>query len=266
MKLRVTIVNVGQGDGAIIQFPNQSVMVVDAGENKPGLNAGDRYMLPLLKYYGIDRVKYLVGTHAHSDHIGGISSIVNYIKVDTLVLPNYPYESNLYSNMLITFKDKNIPILFKKRGDFLYPDSSCRIYILHPFGPYLEKHDQSGHEVNNTSIVMKIQYAQTSFLLNGDLEMDAEQHLLNYESFLNADVLKVGHHGSKTSTSEDFLSLVQPEYSIISVGRFNKFFHPSRQTLDRLIVNKAHPLRTDYFGGLVFESDGRDVEFINWRK
>ena len=265
-KLQITFVNVGQGDGAIIQFPNQSVMVVDAGENKPGLNAGERYMLPMLTYYNIDRIKYLVGTHAHSDHIGGIVSILNRVKVDTLVLPDYPYESKLYSNMLLIAQDKDIPIIYKKRGDFLCPDSSCRIYILHPYGSFLQKHDQSGHEVNNSSIVMKIQYANTTFLLTGDLETDAERCLLNYDSFLNADVLKVGHHGSKTSTGDEFLSFINPEYSIISVGRYNKFFHPSRQTVERLIVHKAHPLRTDHFGGLVFESNGKQIELVNWRK
>jgi competence protein ComEC len=223
-------------------------------------------MLPLLKYYNIDRIKYLVGTHAHSDHIGGIFSILNLVPVDTLVLPDYPNESSLYSKILLSAKDKNIPILFKKRGDFLYPDSSCRIYILHPYGPFLYKHDQSGHEVNNSSIVMKIQYANTAFLLTGDMETDAEQHLFKYNSFLNTNVLKVGHHGSKTSTDEEFLSYIRPEYSIISVGRFNKFFHPSRQTVNRLIANQAHPLRTDHFGGLVFQSNGQKVELINWRK
>jgi competence protein ComEC len=263
--LQVTFVNVRQGDGAIIQFPNQSVMVVDAGENNPALNAGERYMLPLLEYYNINRIKYMVGTHAHSDHIGGISTILKKVKVDTLVLPDYPDESMLYSNILKTAKNKNIPILFKKRGDFLYPDTGCRVYILHPFGPYLEKHAQSGHEVNNSSIVMKIQYAETAFLLTGDLEMDAEQWLLNYNSFLRADVLKVGHHGSKTSTSEEFISLIQPDYSVISVGRFNNFFHPSRRTVERLIANQAHPFRTDYFGAVFFQSDGKKVEFINWR-
>lgn len=265
-KMQVTFVNVGQGDGAIIQFPNQSVMVVDAGENNEALNAGQRYMLPLLKYYSINRIKYMVGTHAHSDHIGGILTILKKLKVDTLVLPDYQYENKLYSSMLQSAKNKNIPILFKKRGDFLYPDRGCRVFILHPFGPYLEKHDQSGHEVNNSSIVMKIQYAETAFLLTGDLEMDAEQFLLNYDSFLRADVLKVGHHGSKTSTSEEFLSLIQPDYSIISVGRFNDFFHPSRRIVERLIANQAHPFRTDHFGGLVFQSDGKKVEFVNWRK
>ncbi len=264
-KMQVTFVNVGQGDGAIIQFPNQAVMVVDAGENNEALNAGQRYMLPLLKYYNINRIKYMVGTHAHSDHIGGISTILKKVRVDTLVLPDYQYENKLYSNMLKTAKNKNIPLLFKKRGDFLYPDTGCRVYILHPFGSYMEKHDQSGHEVNNSSIVMKIQYAETAFLLTGDLEMDAEQCLLNYDSFLRADVLKVGHHGSKTSTSEAFLSLIQPYYSIISVGRFNNFYHPSRRTVQRLIINQAHPFRTDYFGGLVFTSDGKNVKFIHWR-
>lgn len=265
-KLQVTFVNVGQGDGAIIQFPNQSVTVVDAGDYNLHQNAGERYMLPMLKYYRIDRIKYLVGTHAHSDHVGGFLTLLNSVKVDTLVLSGYPYESELLFNIVSTARNKNIPVLFKKRGDFLYPDNRCRTYILHPFGSFLEKKNQSGHEVNNSSIILKIQYAKTSFLLTGDLEKDAEQFLLAYNSFLNADVLKVGHHGSKTSTSNTFISQVQPKYSVISVGRFNKFYHPSRQTVNRLIVNKAHPLRTDRHGGLVFQSDGQNIGLINWRK
>ena len=263
--LQVTFVSVGQGDGSIIRFPNQSVMVMDAGENNPGLNAGERYMLPLLRYYGIKQIKYLVGTHAHSDHIGGFVPILNNIKVDTLVLPGYRYDSKLFHTILLMARSKNIPVLFKRRGDRLYPDPECRAYFLHPFGRFLQNKDQSGHEVNNSSLVTKIEYAQTAFLFTGDLETDAEQVLLNYKSFLHASVIKVGHHGSKTSTGDAFLSFIQPDYSVISVGRFNKFFHPSRRTVERLRVNSAHPLRTDYFGGLVFRSDGREVKLINWR-
>ncbi|MEJ2052509.1 MAG: MBL fold metallo-hydrolase [Calditrichaceae bacterium] len=241
-------------------------MVVDAGENRPGFNAGNRYMLPLLKYYGINRIKYLVGSHAHSDHIGGFTSILSKIIVDTLVLPHYPYESRLYQSILSTAKRKKIPVVYKARGDKLYPDETCRVYVLHPLGRFLTKHDQSGHEVNNSSLVLKITYRETAFLLTGDMEMDAEKYLLNYRSFLGSDLLKVGHHGSKTSTGEAFLTLIHPDYSVISVGRFNKFFHPSRNTVDRLTAGGAHPLRTDHFGGLVFESDGREVKLVNWRK
>ena len=265
-RLKVTFVNVGQGDGAILQFPNNDVIVVDAGDKKFKYDSGKRIMLPLLKHYGIKRIKYLLGTHSHSDHIGGFPAIMNNIKVDTLILTAYPGQSKLYKHVLAVAAKKNIPVCYKKRGHTLSVGEKSRVYLLHPDERFVRGNRFSGAELNNSSLVMKVCYGKTSFILTGDLEKSAEGALFNYGGFLNSSVLKVGHHGSKTSTSLKFLDMIDPQYAVVSVGRGNRFFHPSRETIRRLKRNNAHPLRTDHFGALVFESDGQEVRLINWRE
>ena len=263
--LRITFVNVGQGDGAIVQFPNGTVMVIDAGDRKFALDSGKRYLIPLLHYYGIKRINYLISTHPHSDHFGGLLSIMDEFPADSLIISRYPGKSKLYTRLLDKARQKEIPVSYKERGRQIFAGKDSRVYVLHPFGSYLRAKTFSGNEVNNSSLVLKICYGNCSFLLTGDLEQNGEINLLNYKSFLKSDILKVGHHGSKTSTSEAFLLLIKPQYSVVSVGRHNKFFHPSRKTMERLRQNSARPLRTDHFGAIVFECDGNTIEFINWR-
>jgi len=265
-KLRITFADVGQGDGAVINMPNGENIVIDGGIRQFKKDAGKRFMLPLLHYYGVHHIKYLIGSHSHSDHIGGLIAILQNIKTDTLVLSGYAAKTKLYKQLLNTAKSKNIPLLFKHRGDQLNAGERLRIYILHPDSLHLIARSYSGNEVNNSSLVIKICYGKTAFLFTGDLEQNAEVDVMSYNSFLASNVLKVGHHGSKTSTSPSFLNMVHPRYSVVSVGKRNKFFHPSRKTIRRLRENNARPLRTDHFGALVFESDGKNVSLVNWRK
>jgi len=265
-RLKVTFVNVGQGDGCIVQFPQGDVLVVDAGDRKFGFNAGKRDMLPVLRYYGIRHIKYLLGTHEHSDHIGGFLTLLDKIKVDTLILTAYPGYSKLYARLLKKAKEKDVALVYKRRGQQLNVGLECRVYFLHPYGNFVQGKNFSGQEVNNSSLVCKIVYGKTALLLTGDLERTAEPALFTYGSFLKSTLLKVAHHGSKTSSSTHFLTLVQPRYSVISVGRHNKYFHPSRKTIQRLKAMHARPLRTDHLGAVVFESDGRKLRLVNWRK
>ncbi len=264
--LRVVFVNVGQGDGAFVQFPNGRVLVVDGGDRKPGFDAGRRDMLTALRYYRVNHIDYLLGTHSHSDHIGGFITLMQKLPVDTLLLSPYRNRTKLFARVLAEADSLHIPLRWLRRGDKLNIDNRCRVYILHPFGKFVKAKEYSGQEVNNSSLVARIAYGAVSFLLTGDLERSAEPALETYSALLAADVLKVGHHGSKTSSSPSFLQLIHPRYSIVSVGRHNTYFHPSRKTMKRLRRFHAHPLRTDHFGALVFETDGRQLELVNWRK
>lgn len=265
-KLRVTFAGVGQGDGVVIQFPNDDVAVIDAGDRKFTFDAGERYMIPLLEYYGIKHIKYLVGTHWHSDHIGGFLSILRQIEVDTVVFSAYPGKTKLFHQIIDEAQKRGIPVVRRNRGGQLHVGDNCRFYLLHPDSEYCRGDQFSGAEVNNSSIVSKVCYGNTSFISTGDLEKSAEKKLFNYGEFLNAGVLKVGHHGSKTSTSQEFLNLIRPTYAVVSVGARNRFKHPSQKTLRRLKMNRVYPLRTDHFGALVFESDGREIKLVNWRR
>ncbi len=265
-KLKVTYVDVGQGDAAIVTLPNGTAMVIDGGMRQFKKDAGRRFVLPVLRYYGIHHIKYLIGSHSHSDHIGGLISILQNMDVDSLVLSGYAAKTKLYKRLLNAAVQKGVPVVFTGRGEKLNGGDDTRIYILHPDSLYLKARSYSGNEVNNSSLVLKICYGKTSFLFTGDLERNAEPELVTYQSFLQSNVLKVAHHGSKTSTSLPFLQWVHPQYSIVSVGKGNKFHHPNRKTIVRLRENNARPLRTDLFGALVFESDGESLRLFNWRK
>lgn len=265
-RLQITFVNVGQGDGCIVQLPNKKVWLVDAGDRKFHFDAGRHYILPVLRYYGIKRIQYLVGSHQHSDHIGGFLSVLDEVKVDTLLLSGYPGNTKLYKNILQKARNKGVFVSFRQRGGLLNAGKDCRAYILHPYGSFLKGKDFSGKEVNNSSLVIKLVYGKTSFLLTGDLESSAEAALFSFKDLLRADVLKVGHHGSKTSSSAAFLDLIRPRLSVVSVGYRNKYFHPGKKTMARLAGMQAHPLRTDRVGAVVVQSDGRELQLLNWRK
>jgi competence protein ComEC len=265
-KLRVTYTDVGQGDGAIIEFPSGETAVIDGGDRKFNNDAGRRFMIPLLKYYGIHHITYLIGTHSHSDHIGGLISIMRQIKTDTLVLNRYIGKTKLYAELLTAAEEEKVTLLYRGRGEQLRGIEGVRFYILHPDSVHTIAKSYSGNEINNSSLVIKLCYGKTSFLFTGDLEQNAENCLLKYGSFLKSDVLKVGHHGSKTSTSLSFLRYINPDYSIVSVGKRNKFYHPSRITMERLRKFGAHPFRTDHFGALTFVSGGEKIRLVNWRK
>ncbi len=264
--LRVTFINVKQGDACLVQFPKGEAMLVDGGEARPWLQAGERLVVPLLDYFAIKRLKYVVATHAHTDHFGGLSAVLTHCTVDTLVISTYPDRSERFVEFLKQAVQKGIAVKAVHRGERLYPASNVRCYVLHPFGAFQKVHQGKGREVNNSSVVLKLCYGQTSFLLTGDAQKSAEQALETYGDWLRATVLKAGHHGSITSCTEPFLNLVSPEFTVISVGRGNKFGHPSPVILQRLQERGVPVLRTDRLGAIMFESDGSQVQVINWRR
>jgi len=264
--LRLIFVNVGQGDGCLVQLPDGNNILIDGGENRPWFNAGERYLKPLLNYFAIRRIKYVIATHAHTDHFGGFLTVLRQFKVDTLVVNTYPDKTKSYLQLLALAKQNGIPIKTVKRGQMLNAGQRLRCYILHPYGSFSKLKKHNGSEVNNSSVVLKLSFGQTAFLFTGDAQKQAEQALQSYGPFLHSSVLKVGHHGSSTSTSEDFLNLVTPQFAVISVGKQNKFGHPSKIILSRLGYKKIPVLRTDHFGAIIFESNGQEIKLVNWRK
>jgi competence protein ComEC len=263
--LRVTFMDVGQGDACLVQFPRNINVLVDAGDRSRWRDYGRQVVVPLLHYYGIKHLRYAVVTHSHRDHFGGMFAVLQNVRVDTLVVNSYPDTLKSYQRFLALAKSKGIPVLLRRRGHTLNVGKNARAYILSPV-PLLEKlRTHGGREINNTSLVIEIVYGQTKFLLTGDAQREAEGIMAGYGTFLRSAILKVGHHGSATSSSADFLQWVQPKFSVISVGERNHFHHPSPLTISRLFHLGSAVLRTDRIGAVVFVSDGFRVRRMDWR-
>jgi len=266
LDLEVAFLDVGQGDAAFLRFPNQRTMLIDAGNRSFQWDQGEKTVLPFLQSVNALNINYLVGSHAHNDHIGGFLALVNAVSIDTLVLCGYQYNSKLFTSLLTTAQKENISIKIVSRGDILSPDPACRVYILHPDSHFIQAKTFHGAECNNSSLVLKVQYGENSILFTGDLEESGEQPLLQYGSFLESEILKIGHHGSSTSTSEELLEKVNPILALISVAKKNKFKHPSPGTLERLRINGIKTYKTSQEGAVMFRIGPEKITKIAWKK
>ncbi|MCC8073986.1 MAG: MBL fold metallo-hydrolase [Clostridiales bacterium] len=246
--LVVHYLDVGQGDSEFIELPNGECMLIDAGEKE---NAD--YVVETIQNYGYDTINYVVATHPHTDHIGAMADVIDEFSIDEVYMPKAVSTSATYENLLETISDKNLEITTAKSGVSVYSDSELDIEFLAPVGT-----DYS--DLNNFSAVLKITYNETSFLFTGDAEDTAEEEMLEncyYE--LDCDVLKVGHHGSRYSSTEDFLNAVTPQYAVIEVGEGNSYGHPHDEAIERLENIGAEILRTDELGLITIRSDGENI-------
>ena len=244
----VHFIDVGQADSALVLCNGES-MLIDGG------NAADsNLVVAYLKKQNVDHLDYMICTHAHEDHVGGLSGPLSVMPVEEIYAPKTGASSKAYQNFLKKSEAQETEIKHPAPGDsFTLGSSSVEI-----LGPVTEQ----GADVNNTSIVLKITYGDTAFLFTGDAEREEEQDLLACQYDLSADVLKVGHHGSKNSTTYPFLREVMPEYAVISVGEGNSYGHPTEDTLSRLRDAGATVLRTDLLGDIVITSDGKTTPSV----
>lgn len=258
--LRVTMLDVGQGDGILITFPNGSHVLVDAGPRSFGYDAGERVVAPFLRRHGIGRIDAVIVSHAHSDHIGGLEAVMAAVEIGAIHEPGSLVASALHKRLRDAAIRRGVPVVYTARGSDLSPDPSARLYVLHPPPGQSIPDDE-----NNGSLVIKLVYGRASMLLTGDAETEAEATIRNrYGLFLDSDILKAGHHGSITSSSEDFLDGITPEIALISVGARNKFGHPSALVLSRLSARGVVVHRTDREGALIFETNGETWQHIEW--
>ena len=244
-RLTVHFLDVGQGDSEFIELPNGQCMLIDASVS----SYGDK-ITQAIQGYGYSEIDYLVATHPHADHIGGMSDIIESFEIGDIYIPKAVSTSKTYENLLTVISDKGLEINTAKADKTIYSDSEMQIDIL---APVSESYD----ETNNYSAVVKITYGSDSFLFTGDAEEYSENEMLDYcYDKLSADVLKVGHHGSSSSTGDDFLNAVNPQYAVISCGVGNSYGHPHSETISRLNDMGIDYYRTDINGTVTISCDG----------
>jgi competence protein ComEC len=257
--LELTAIDVGQGDSLLVVFPGGAIMLVDGGgrlvfglqrSSSSNLDIGEDVVSPYLWTRGIRRIDIVVATHAHEDHIGGLPAVLANFRPKELWTGANPPDRLVASaaSLGLRVSSKHAPESF----DF----SGARVQVLAPTQDYVPR--QPG---NNDSLAFRISYGSRSFLLTGDLERAVESKLLATGEMQHSDVLKVGHHGSRTSSSEPFLEAVSPSVALISAGFENSFGHPHPDVLGRLIFDHTAILRTDLDGLASVRTDGKRLWF-----
>jgi len=245
--LVVHFIDVGQGDSILIQAPSGKNMLIDAGTN-----ASASAVVNYLKNRKIKRLDILVATHPHEDHIGGMDAVINKFDIGMIYMPDVSTNTKTYADVLTAVKNRKLKVTTAAAGIQMDLGPGLQVRM---FAPNSDKYD----DMNNYSAVIKLTYSNTSFLFTGDAQSLSEQEMLTKGYDLKADVLKVGHHGSNSSTSPGFLKAVSPEYAVISVGKGNDYGHPHKETLTKLAGANVKVFRTDKNGTIIARSNGNTI-------
>lgn len=260
-QMRVTVLDVGQGDAILLEFPNGRRVLVDAGPRNPSFDAGARTIAPWLRRNGVSALDAIIITHAHDDHLGGCPFLLSHLTVHNLMVPDTSGVQKSVQALLDLAGRNGVEVSIVREGNCLQFDPLTRIFVLGPSGRRLSDDE------NDRSIVLKVLFGRSSVVLSGDASVTSETRMVRLGgTLLNSDALKVAHHGAATSSGQLFLDAVRPSLALISVGRANKFGHPSVSTLERLRRFQVSTLRTDIEGALVLQSDGRSFRSVPWRK
>lgn len=241
--LKVHFIDVGQGDSIFIELPNNQTMLIDAGESASG-----KKVVNYIRRLGYSTIDFVIATHPHSDHIGGMTNVINSLNIGKFYMPNKEHTTKIFENMLDALIENNVDVEMAKTGIDIINMSGLHARFLSPTSNH-------GSNLNNWSAVVKLDFGQNSFLFMGDAESPVEKKLSN----VKADVLKVGHHGSSSSSSLTFLKKVAPKYSIISVGAKNSYGHPTEKTINNLSSIDCKIFRTDLSGTIIATSNGSDI-------
>lgn len=245
-KLEIYFLDVGQGDSTFIRLPNAETMLIDGGKKSSG-----KTIVSNLKKLEVEEIDYLVATHPHEDHIGGLPEIIRNIDIKNVYLPNKTNNTKIFEELLLEIRNNDIRTKEAKLGLELLNESGLKINFLGP--------DKEYKDMNNNSALITVEYGKFKSIFMGDAEKAAEKALLDRGININSQVLKVGHHGSDTSTTEDFIKVVRPKYSFISVGKNNKYGHPNDIILDRLKNVGSKIFRTDEDGTIKLSTDGETI-------
>lgn len=257
-ELNILMIDVGQGDAILIKFPNGETALIDAGDATFYSDTGERIILPLLSYLGIDKIDYGFVSHLDSDHYGGFVSLIHHNKIKKIIKPETDTASLKDKKFESYLVKSAVPFESYKTEKMEIGNTS--IYVL--TGDLITKTKLSH---NNKSGVLKLVYGESEILFTGDIEKQAEQiYASSYQNFLQSDILKVAHHGSKTSSTQNFLAMVNPDISLISAGIQNKFKHPSIEIVNRIKQQGSKIHRTDESGALFLVTDGSKFSLVEW--
>lgn len=243
--LKVHYLDVGQGDSIFIELPNNETMLIDAAESYQSEN-----IINYLKNLNYKKIDYVIGTHPHTDHIGGLKDIINTFEIGKIYMPKVVSTTKTYESLLMAIKDKNLKINTAKAGTSIIDTDALKINILAP-------NNSTYTELNNYSVVTKITYGTTKFLFMGDAEKLSENEI---KEDVTADVIKIGHHGSNTSSSIDFIKKVNAKYGIISVGLNNKYNLPKEETITNWENSGTKIYLTSTNGTIRASSDGTNIK------
>ena len=245
--MTIHFIDVGQADCALLECDGAYILI-DGG------NVEDSSLVvSYLQQQGVDELSAVICSHAHEDHVGGLPGVLAVYPTEAVYAPTRTYSSGCFDDFLYYTDQQGLEVTIPEAGDTI-PFGSAIAQVLGPVQQYAEP--------NNTSIVLKVTYGSTSFLFTGDMEISAETDLLDSGANVKTDVLKVGHHGSDTSTGYRFLYEAEPEHAIISVGTGNSYGHPNEATLSRLEDAGCTIYRTDKLGHIIAHSDGTNITFI----
>ena len=240
--LLIDYIDVGQADSILIRNQDK-VMLIDAGTNEAG-----ETVVNYLENLGITKIDYLIGTHPHEDHIGGLDDVINKFDIGQIYMPKIETTTKTFEDVLEAIENKNLTVIAPNKGDEIVLGQATGEFITEPI---LDKDN-----LNVSSLIFRLEFGDNSFLFMGDAEEENEKTI----SWPKTDVLKVGHHGSSTSSSEEFLKQVQPQYAIIMVGEGNSYGLPTQETIDKLNTIGSTIYRTDENGTIQLTSDGNTIE------
>lgn len=242
--LTVEFIDVGQGDSTLVHLPDGKTLLIDAGERKEGERVMDR-----LKEQGITRLDYVIGTHPHTDHIGGLQAIIENFDIGAIYMPKKLHTTKTFERLLEAIDQKGLKVHAASAGVTVLEEPGL-------FATFVAPSNADYEELNDYSAVLRLTFGTTSFLFTGDAEAQSEHEMLAGGHSLSADVLKVGHHGSTTSNTAAFLKAVSPTHAVISCGADNDYGHPHQQIVKRLTALGATLWRTDEQGTITVVSDG----------
>lgn len=246
--LVIYFLDVGQADAILVEN-NNKFMLIDAGNYEDGKNIVD-----FLKRRGVTKLDSVIATHVHDDHIGGMARVINNFEIGKFYMPDTVFTSKTFEYMIDALEKNNVKVTIPKVGDSIFV-GNAKFKVL--------SIDNNLEDINATSIVVRGLYGKNSFLFMGDAEKSVEDKLL--DTYINSNLLKVGHHGSRYASSTKFLEAVKPEFSVITVGNDNTYLHPHTEALERLKAAKTKIYRTDKSGTIVATSDGSNITMTSIR-